>query len=293
MNPLDLPGPEFLGLYVTLLLIAVVIALVLRWLLRLPADEPPFVDTLELTPYEVAYLAGADKLAVTAAMARLVHARVLEADGAGRKLTILRNLPDRAHPLEKAVFQSVRPKSGERVAKVERAALPRAAPLQKRLRELELVLAPERRVSLRLLALLPVLAVGILGIAKVMVGVERHRPVGFLVILLIVTGALLVRFLIVGSHRSRRGDRVLARIKQENAALESSARRANDNLAGDDLVLALGLFGTAILVSGPLASLQTALKPPPSTSSSGCSSSGCSSGCGGGCGGGGCGGCGG
>jgi uncharacterized protein (TIGR04222 family) len=69
MNPFDLPGPEFLGLYAVLFVAAVTVAVFLRWYLRLPSDEPPR-DGIELTAHEVAYLAGGPVLAVNAAMAR-------------------------------------------------------------------------------------------------------------------------------------------------------------------------------------------------------------------------------
>src|SRR5262249_28815318 len=86
MNPLDWRGPEFLAFYVVLFLAAVAVAFFLRRFLRLPGDEPS-QEALELSPYEVAYLAGGEELAVNAAMARLVHEEVLAVDAVKRRLT--------------------------------------------------------------------------------------------------------------------------------------------------------------------------------------------------------------
>src|SRR5260370_20282838 len=85
MNPLDLQGPEFLGLYVVLFVAAVAAAFFLRRFLRLPGDEPSR-EALDLSPYEVAYLAGGEELTVNAAMARLVHENVLAVDAINRRL---------------------------------------------------------------------------------------------------------------------------------------------------------------------------------------------------------------
>src|SRR5690349_20259423 len=71
-NPLDLTGPEFLGLYIPLLAAAVAIAAVLRWALRTPSDGP-FAGSMDLDPYEVAYLAGGGRHATHAALASLVQ----------------------------------------------------------------------------------------------------------------------------------------------------------------------------------------------------------------------------
>ena len=96
INPLDLPGPQFLQPYLLLLVAArSAAAMILRWALRLPADEPVGED-VRLGPYEVAYLAGGEQLAANAAIASLVQRRVLAVDPAGRKLIAQKPLPPKA-----------------------------------------------------------------------------------------------------------------------------------------------------------------------------------------------------
>jgi hypothetical protein len=144
------------------------------------------------------------------------------------------------------------------------------------------------------------------GLVKVFVGVARGRPVGFLIALLVVTAIVAIVFLVKGPFRTRRGDGLLRRLRDDNAALEYAAGRRVAGLSDDDLVLSLGLFGLGVLAVGPLSATYTSLMNAQrraaahqwSSAGTSCGSS-CGSscggggGCGGGCGGGGCGGCGG
>ena len=72
MNPFDLRGPDFLVVYLVVFAVVMALAGLLRWYLRLPGGEPQ-LEVTELSPYEIAYLAGGENLAVNAAIARLVH----------------------------------------------------------------------------------------------------------------------------------------------------------------------------------------------------------------------------
>jgi uncharacterized protein (TIGR04222 family) len=292
MNPLDLRGPDFLGFYFLLFLAAVAAAFFLRRFLRLPGDEPSR-EALDLSPYEVAYLAGGEELTVNAAMGRLVHENVLAVDAINRRLTRHTDeLRENASKLERTVFSAVNGERGETIANVRSQAARMLAPIRARLRELELLVSEEQAWMARLIPLFIVLSVAFLGVLKILDGLSRNRPVIFLVLFCIIT--VVVAFVGFGRaiHRSRRGDRALDRLRKSNVALEYSRRWRPETLAGDDVVLALGLFGMGVVAGGALAKLQTALKPPHTpVSSGGCGSTGCGGG-GGGCGGGG-GGCGG
>lgn len=294
MNPLDLHGPEFLGFYVVTLLIAVALAAIMRWLLRPPWDEA-LETSQELTPIEVAYLGGREDGALNAAMAGLVHRNLLEVDGVARKVKARKSLPGDANSMEMAVWNAAHTDSGDTVVQIRSSARSKAVNLRDRLLDLGLIVSPEQGLVFRCLSSLPVWGVFVLGLLKIFVGISRAKPVGFLNVLVIATVAVALFFTFKPQHRTRRGDRLLQQLKEENAALEHTAKRHPDRVEAADMVLAMGLFGTAILASGHLAQLQLAFRPPPSSSGSGCGSSGCGGGggCGGGCGGGGCGGCGG
>jgi len=180
-----------------------------------------------------------------------------------------------------------------------------------------LLLTAGEAAVLRLTSAGVVLLAGLFGLTKVFLGVARDRPVGFLIALLILTLIVAVAFLGKRPFRSRRGDALLGRLRQDNAALEYAAGRSVHRLADSDLVLALGLFGLSALAAGPLRHAYTSLlaarlwarvpawsswrSPIVLSCGSSCASfsgsgggGGCGGGgCGGGCGGGGCGGCGG
>ena len=79
MNPLDWTGPAFLQLYLVLLVLAVIAALAARWWMRQPHD-PPSAAIFDLSPYEIAYLSGGERLAIDAAIVALIHREILGID---------------------------------------------------------------------------------------------------------------------------------------------------------------------------------------------------------------------
>lgn len=292
MNPFDLTGPQFLGFYIVLAITVIVVATMLRSALRLPDDEPT-ADMLQLDPYAIAYLAGDADLAVNAAIACLVQRDLVKVDAGTRKLSHTGQTPAKLRSMENYVYQGIG--SGKTVQEVRDVVAKRCNEIGARLQQTELVCNDARATVGRLLPTLLVLAVAGLGVVRITIGVAHGRNVGYLVVLTIVTVIVGLVGFARRPHRSKRGDRALDQLKEDNSALEATAAQRADALAGEDFALAVGLFGMGVLAGTPLASLRTALLPPPSTSggSSCSSSSSCGSSCGGGCGGGGCGGCGG
>jgi uncharacterized protein (TIGR04222 family) len=285
MNPFDLPGPAFLLLYAAVFAAGLALAAFLRGRSRGPGPGPPS-EPPALDPYEMAYLADGPRRAVDAALTRLVRDGVLRMEGRPRRLVCQGDLPPGAHPLEKCLRPSSRAKSGRIAEELRRRATAQMEPIRARLRKLGLVVG---RVPLLPPAVM--LGVALFGLIKVVVGAARDKPVGFLVLACI--GTVLVALKGFGRpvHRTRRGDRVLAQLKREHAALRETAGARRGDLPSADLSLAVGLFGLGLLAKGPLTGLQTLLRPPSPPAGGG---DGVGGGCGGGgCGGGGCGGCGG
>jgi uncharacterized protein (TIGR04222 family) len=290
MNPLNLTGPQFLAFYIMLIVSAVVVAIAWRSYLRQPIDEL-FPDTAPLSAYEAAYLEGGEDLAVNAAVVHLVQDEILSV----KENKLVREsdvLPADAHALEKKVFDAVEPSAGSSLATVQRAAKTELTPIRERLQDLGLLVSPSQASIATIAPLLVVLAVPALGVIKILVGVSRGKPVGFLVILCI--ASVIIAFVGFGRKvtRSRRGDGTLERLKTTNAAMKTQVLKLADQVSGDDMAMALALFGVGILAGSPLSPLQPMMRPPPTVSSSCGGGSSCGSSCGGGCGGG-CGGCGG
>jgi uncharacterized protein (TIGR04222 family) len=286
MNLFDLPGPVFLTFYGLLLAGAVVVALVLRRWLRQPSDEPAELPVL--SPYEAAYLTGGDELAVNAALTRLVDEGILDVDAGQRKLTVRAGMAAPADPLEMAILQATKGNEGQPIKDVRAATMAELSRLRNRLLELGLLVSDDQACFARFLPAITVLCLVPIALVKINVGVEREKPVALLVIACIITAAIALFGFGRRVHRSRRGDLVLQNLREEHAALQTTAQ--HQALAGIDLALAVALFDLAILAGGPHANLQTALKPPQGAS---CAAGGCGGGCGGGGCGGGCGGCGG
>jgi uncharacterized protein (TIGR04222 family) len=289
-NPLNLAGPAFLGLYVLVLVLTVLVAVYLRRHLGEPTDGEDDA-TPELDPYDVAYLAGKGQMAVNAALAKLVHQDLLTVSAGERKVTARGTLPAGAPLLERVIHtEAACELLGQSIKEVRSRAAVAIEPIDRRLQRLGLVVSDDKATAARVIPTLLVLAVAGFGALKVAVGLSRGKPVFFLVLFCVLTLLIAVAGFARRPHRTRRGDRVLKELQQEHAALAHAARHP-DNLAEQDLALALGLFGLGVLSEGPLADLQKALTPPPGAGGDG---GGCGGGCGGGgCGGGGCGGCGG
>lgn len=284
MNPFDLSGPQFLILYAVIFTGVMIVAAWVRWSMRQPGGEPDD-DGCNLDRYEIAYLAGGEQLAVNAAIAGLVHAKVLEVSETGGKVSARSDvLREDAHPLEQIIHGTALLELEKTIRDVRKHASRVVGQIADRLRKRGLLVAKEQASLARWLPLLLVLSVVVLGGIKIVIGAARGKPVGILIGACIVSTAVALIGFARAVHRSQRGDRVLGQLKEEHSALHTTVRRQCATMAGADLALAVGLFGMGVLAYSPHTDLRQALTPP--------SNSGGSGGCGGGCGGGGCGGCG-
>lgn len=304
---LDLHGPTFLGIYA---LIGVA-SLVVGWLLRMLASGP--FDALdrrrrELPPQVAAAATSGVFGAMSTALVALlkdghvsVHgqrswrrgpAEVLVAGDARTRhflVAVRDRLPaDAPFTIERAIAEA-RPVLDQAVGDAV---------------ALGLRLSLGRRLLAILLSLVPVLAATALGVAKIAVGLERGRPVGFLMVEMMLLLGIAAIGVMFGGHTTVRGWRTLAGLRTEAMPLRVAARSHVERLDTDDIAWAVTLFGVGILQgsiwSEAALAAAPAVAPPGSrwwesggstSSSSGCGSS-CGSSCGGGCGGGGCGGCG-
>jgi len=294
MNVLNLRGPEFLQLYLALLAAVTIGAILLRWYLRTPADDVPW-PLPKYLPLELAYLSGGAKGAVDAAIAGLVQGGSILVDGATRRLSPIAKACPKATVLERVIF-ALAAKGTGKIDALRSAAKPSAQELSHRLRKDGLLLSAERASFVQLFSALPVLALLVLGIAKICVGISRNKPVEILVFLCVVTLAIAAALFFKRPLRSRRGDRALRKFKAQNVALLATASASARNLTDEDLMLAFALFGQTALAGASLSDLRLAMFPPSQSSGGSCGGSSCGGGSscsGGGCGGGGCGGCGG
>ena len=114
-------------------------------------------------------------------------------------------------------------------------------------------------------SLLPLLAVLMLGLIKIerlaSHGIDRYQSLSSFVSS---PGAVIVGLACLPTRCSVRGDRLLAALKRRNAALEwaSASRRLVQRPLGQDVVLALGLFGTTALAAPVFQGLRNVAAPP-------------------------------
>jgi uncharacterized protein (TIGR04222 family) len=199
-------GPRFLAIYAVLLALTVLVAAIDR---RRRTGGPVRMDPgMPLDAYEVAVLNGGEQLAATAAVANLRKAGALRVDGDA--VEPAGPLPPGAHPIERAVYDSVLRGERRRAAFVPVLArnVRELGEIRGRLVQLGLLWdrGPARRMRALLFWFVPVLG---LGLARLAAGLANDRPVEFLVVLLLVTVGLALGMSKPPSGRTRAGSRLL------------------------------------------------------------------------------------
>jgi uncharacterized protein (TIGR04222 family) len=297
-NPLDLRGPEFLQFFIVLQSIAIAVALVVRHILRGGGDD----SREPLDAYQAAYLADDVAGVVRAGVASLVQRGALEVvQAAGSvsndyRIAVRGGTPADANELEQRIVAACGEPNGVRFAQVVDYAKPAAEKIGYRLDTRGLTIARHGLHPARWFPVAIVLLASLVGWAKLFVGIDRNKPVGFLVLLLLAT-IVIACFMLTRPHRTRSGDAKLREIRRQHRSLIGGRKRST-GLETADVALLAGVFGASALVGSELAPLGEAWKyrnGPPSDggggSGGGCGGGGDGGG-GGGCGGG-CGGCGG
>jgi uncharacterized protein (TIGR04222 family) len=285
LNPLDFAGPEFLTFYFLLSVVFVFLASRLRNYLRLPGGNLIRQRPVSLDVYETAYLADGKNRVVDTAIASLVQTQSVVVESAQRSFTLQKPLTEISHPVERAVAEAIA--NNGRIDVVRQGSFQAINAIFGRLQQLELLITPQRSMTARIVPALLFVALLGLGIAKILVGISRGKPVGYLVMMCVVVAIVGICFLLIPIHRSRYGDRVLKDLRTRIQSIVFSPSHPQ-------LALAFALLGVWILpVDDIFADLRTVLAPVSTGGGGDGGSGGCSGGDGGGGCGGGCGGCGG
>jgi uncharacterized protein (TIGR04222 family) len=266
-------GAEFLQFYALLSVAAVVAAIWLpNWL------RPDGRDQTVQDEEDLAFLAGGTPRHAETVIAGLMAKGALATQGRD-KLHATRRA-DGEKGAARALLANPALLTWDEAGKVLR---PEAKQVRERLVSRGLIMDGATLLQMRALSTLPLLFVMGLGLFRRSAGAAQGEPVGYLTISLVVLGiGTLVRFF---AHDPRtRAGRVAVREAQERGSRMKRAPLTGETGA------AVALFGTAVLVGTPLASLH-AIRQANSGDGGGSSSS--SDGSSSGCGGGGCGGCGG
>lgn len=241
-NPLDWNGPDFLGLYLGLIPVALLLGLVLRaWLRR--QLESPSRDLGALDPLHVAYLSGGPMRAFETGVADLHQQGALHWDTTLTRFTrgTQRKVPAPLDAIADLALQGgVTPSNARALVEV-------LQPVRQHLERRGLWFEAARARRIALISALPATALLAFGAIKIGLGVARDRPVLLLVLLTALVAAMALGFFVARPGRSAAGQRELGRLQKRHAP---PGRRTPDT-AGLPLAVALG--GTAVLAGTGLA----------------------------------------
>ena len=316
VNVFNYAGPRFLVFY---FLLSVTTLLTIRVLQKVEygrrpqgarrASEPPPSMTVD----EVAYVTGGPLRMAQVATLWLIHAGAIElTPGTGStrgKTYVIAKDPTKADRFEKEIAWLAQDRKGRARLETFRAHLMRRAPaISKQLAAHGWLWSAGGMSWLRHLSRVLALGVVGIGVAKVVIGLSRDRPVALLVLAIIAFGVLYLRL----SRRSPGLGKEDLTASGREALAASRVRFAHSSESQDDLIWSAAFIGLGALDGTAWSVFSPALAVPPrviragsggpsNDSSSSCnsgtsscsssSSSSCSSGSSSSCGSSGCGGC--
>lgn len=284
-NILDLKGPDFLllltGAQITALSTAAVIRqLTINCFTRVCGHE------LTFDPYEAAYLNGGAKHAFLSAAATLSNRNHIFVNESNRNVHSA-ELPSGSHWLEELIYKTAAAKE-KQLSEIFSCIEPRLEHLRDKLIEGGMVTAAAEEQCAKLIfagiASSPII---FLAVPKFFLGLERNRPVLFLLIFSAISLFIVYKLTKTGILRSSKGNEQLKDWRTRGDHLRVNMQTYSTGMSTTQLAMSYALFGT----------FGTSLLDPfdinkksfwNSYGSRG--SGGCGSSCGGGSGGGGCGG---
>jgi uncharacterized protein (TIGR04222 family) len=303
-NPLDLTGPPFLMWFAALATGSIVAGVVLRRMVQ-PEGEPSATADDDIEPLALALLAGDGRWRCAATgLATLAVAPEPPAVNSGKTespaFALVSSPPAGAPPMLKALHARLAALgSCTPVEAIKAAADVARDEFEPVLVGRGLMVGPWWTTAAPWVILAPAAATVGLGIAKIVVGTSRGKPVGFLVVGCVVLAAISLLALARKPRRTRQGDAVVheawKRFRESGQQQEWASRRRTEPAAQPAALmpLAVALLGIGALsgtthafLYAPVENLRTGQSG--SDGGGGCSTSG--DGGGGGCGG--CGGCG-
>jgi uncharacterized protein (TIGR04222 family) len=265
MNPLDWTAGPFLAFYISVALLIWLAA----WLVRRNIGEGLRGHPI-LTAPELAYLAGGEQRTSDAIITGLLTSNAATLSSDGRTIDIntaeLVLQPDLTPFVQSGLSGQM--KRGEFQKKIRSGPEAIRTKLERLGLCLNSTLLPTYRLKVLALFTVPLL----LGTEKVYIGLERGKPVGYLVALLIIT-AIFALYFLSRPRLTRAGHELLAAVRMQH----SRAARAP---LESELMLAVALTGLVVLSGTSYNALYAASK-----SDGGAGGAGCGGGGGGGCGG--------
>jgi uncharacterized protein (TIGR04222 family) len=306
LNPFNLSGPEFLLVYAICLGLVSAATIIWRVIQRVAPAESDVSRGKPLDIWELAYLRGRDLAVADTAVVDLSTAKWIEADKHRTRLIATTLKPNKQlSPVPFAIYRAAQSSGGVSTAKLHREIAFECERIRDHLMNRGLI----KTWGDRFWETWPgYLGFGLLmafGLFRLALGIFRDRPVGYLILLLLLTA--LVGFALTYTRRiTSSGRKALRDSIADMERYQAKKPRSNSiqpvGVPGDEQDPALATWTFAVM---GLATAQSMLDPNitelirkreavDAGSASGCSATGGGGdgGGGGGCGGGGCGGCG-
>jgi uncharacterized protein (TIGR04222 family) len=236
-------GPSFLLVYLLIAVAVGVAGVRARRALAEPATTGPAGD-LTAHPHDVAYLNGGGDLAVYSALSAM-HLRGTIATKRGSVQATGRLEPD-ADALERAIHRTATGPVLPRRLPFHRSVQTAMAAIEDRLMAGGFLLTDEQRWQIRRVGLW-MLGVAAIGLVRMLAGVAEARPVGFLVVALLVVTVVAVVQLSLAPRRSRHGDRTLCALRAEHHGLSPEVKPDWRVYGPNAAALGIGIFGTSAL----------------------------------------------
>jgi uncharacterized protein (TIGR04222 family) len=289
-------GPAFLALYLGAMVIVAVLATIHRKVL-FRGNSDARVD--DLGPQQVAFLNGGDRLAIYAALSGLRASGAIGA-GPGHTLTQTGPIPAGVTPLDAAVHNAAGRQVRARDLRDDQFVRSALDQLRDGLERRGLVNSKETLRTGRLWALAAA-ALLLVGILRLIAGIQNDKPVLLLLPLLFITGVLVLVLAMADRLATAAAVQGMRALRLRNGHLSPRQSPAYATYGASGAAMGVALFGAASLYDmdpafAAEAQIQRAAIPGDgsgsfnSGSSCGSGSSSCGGGGGGGCGGGGCGG---
>ncbi|WP_034160084.1 TIGR04222 domain-containing membrane protein, partial [Sphingomonas sp. ERG5] len=240
LGPFDLPGHEFLLLYVILLfLVAAAGRIIPRWL------KPEGRDVILDDPDQLALLAGGKLRLADTVVTRLLNKGLLNVPD--RHGFAIAGFPSGQNALERAVLALPTPLHWPTLA----ITIGRnAGPVERALIDRGLLMDKTTMLQMRFWQTLPYLMLLVFGATKWEVGTLRDKPVGYLSILLVITLVFTVIRWVTIDRLTRGGSAALRRARD-------GADRLRRAPLPQETDLAVALFGTTVLVGSSWSGFHT------------------------------------
>ncbi|OAI55887.1 hypothetical protein AYO49_05125, partial [Verrucomicrobiaceae bacterium SCGC AG-212-N21] len=243
-NIFGMRGPEFLLFYLWALPSALLLSLVFAWVMRGGIGRAPLGE--EVDAYDAAFLGGGGGRAVSAALASLYGRGLIQFGESWFKATVQQTdrAPQTLHEMEWLVYKAVPQRVAEDLTVVRESLEPRMERLREKLVERGWLLGPEEVTRIKWIAALPFVALLLVGALKLVLGVDRDKPVLFLFLLLIVTLVILAVRLASLCKRTAEGQAVWRNLRAARHRLQDQLRHSSVADTTAAMPMAVALLGT-------------------------------------------------